>query len=33
MSLTYYTPEEADGITFTVEGRAILDVLSYTMKS
>ncbi len=32
MSLTYYTPAEADGITFTAEGRAILDVVAYRMK-
>ncbi len=32
MSLTYYTPSDAEGITFTAEGRAIMDIVAYRMK-
>ncbi len=32
MSLTYYTPPEAEGITFTAEGSAVLDIVSYRMQ-
>lgn len=32
MSLTYYTDPEADGITFSTEGNAVMDIVSYKMQ-
>lgn len=32
MSLTYYTPLEAQGITFSAEGSAIVDLTAYELK-
>ena len=32
MSLTYYTPPEADGISFAAEGSVQMDVTAYQLK-
>ena len=32
MSLTYYTPPEATGITFSAEGSAVMDIVSFKMQ-
>ena len=33
MSLTYYTPPEADGISFSAEGSVQMDVTAYQLKN